>query len=155
MPIEVVDWLRTGHISPLQWGDTAHDLIQLWPTAQEEVDYLQAAGYPFLVLDGVEFYFTTDWLEDLCEICIKVWTLAQNEQSTYFDYGCLHKGLTNRQVQAILQAQGIAYQLEHGPAFQTPTLRTAAGVLFSFYSDFVTEAEAEVMNVYLRGRIRW
>ncbi len=154
MPIELVDWINTGHISPLQWGDTAHHLSQLWPTARGEIADLRAAGYPFVVLDNVEFYFTTDWYEDLCEICIKVWTLAENEQSTRFDYGWLHKGLTNSQVQATLQVKGITYRLECGPVFQTPNLRTVTGVLFSFYSDFETEAEAELMNVYLSVPIR-
>jgi predicted N-acetyltransferase YhbS len=104
MAIELMEWLRTGHLLPLQWGDTAHDLSQLGPTAQAEINHLRASGYPFIVLDGVEFYFSTDGFEDLCEICIKVGTLAKNEHSTYFNYGWLHKGLTNKQVQATLQA---------------------------------------------------
>jgi hypothetical protein len=53
-----------------------------------------------------------------------------------------------------LQVKGITYRLECGPAFQTPNLRTVTGVLFSFYSDFETEAEAELMNVYLSVPIR-
>jgi hypothetical protein len=153
MRIKLVEWFRTGHISPLQWGSSEHDFSRLWSSAQAEIAQARAAGYPFLMLDSVEFYFTTDCFEDLYEICIKAWTLARNELSTYFDYGWLHKGLTNAQVQATLQSQGIAYQLERGLAFQTPNLRTASGVLFSFYPDFDTEANAELMNVYLSARI--
>jgi len=153
MLIQLREWLRTGLISPLRWGATARDFIELWPTAQAEIDQLRTNGYPFMVLDGVEFYFTTDTFEDLCEICLKAWTLAPDATSAYFDYGWLREGLTNSQVQAALQAQGIAYQVERGPAFQTPNLRTVAGVLFSFYSDFETEAEAELMNVYFSAQM--
>jgi hypothetical protein len=153
MPIQLTQWLRTGLISPLRWGATARDLIELWPTAQAEIDQLRANDYPFIVLDSVEFYFTTDTFKDLCEICLKAWTLAPDATSSYFDYGCVRGGLTNSQVQAALQAQDIAYQVERGPALQTPNLRTATGVLFSFYSDFDAEADAELMNVYLSTRI--
>lgn len=153
MPIQLAEWLRTGLIPPLRWGATVRDFVETWPTAQAEIDQLRASGYPFIVLDDVEFYFTTDAFEDLCEICLKVWTLAEDATSAYFDYGWLRKGLTNSQVQAALQAQGIAYQVERGPVFKTPNMRTANGVLFSFYSDFDTEADAELMNVYLSTRI--
>ncbi|RZK28031.1 MAG: hypothetical protein EOO61_22615 [Hymenobacter sp.] len=153
MPIQLAEWLRTGLLSPLHWGATARDLVEALPAAQAEIDQLRTGGYPFIVLDGIEFYFTTDTFEDLCEICMKVWTLAEDATSAYFDYGWLRKGLTNSQVQIALQAQGIAYQVERGPAFKTPNLRTATGVLFSFYTDFDTETDAELMNAYLSTRI--
>lgn len=152
MLIQLAEWLRTGSILPLQWGATAPDFVKLWPTAQMEIAQLRANGYPFIVLDDVEFYFTTDTFEDLCEICLKVWTIADDTTATYFEYGWLRRGLTNRQVQAALRAQGVAYHVERGPAFQTPNLRTAEGVLFSFYSDFDTEADAELMKVYLSSQ---
>ena len=66
-----------------------------------------------------------------------------------FDYGWLRRGLTNAQVQAALQAQGVAYRVDPGPAFQTPNLRTTSGVLFAFDSDFEVEADAELMRIYL------
>jgi hypothetical protein len=152
MPIQLAEWLRTGHISPLRWGATAHDLVDCWPAAQVEIDHLRAFGCPYIVLDDVEFYFTTDPFEDLCEICIQVWALPQEATSGYFEYGWLRPELTNSQVQAALQAQGIAYQLERGPTFQTPNLRTAEGILFGFYSDFETEADARLMKIYLRAQ---
>jgi len=133
----------------LHWGDSRQSLNRLWPAAQAELDAEVAAGFPFLELDGVEFYFEGDGFDQLCEICIKVWAWAPGDASAYFDYGWLRKGLTNVQVQDALRAQGIAYRVELGPAFQTPNLRTATGVIFGFYSDFDIPAEAEIMNVYL------
>jgi hypothetical protein len=155
MLIQLAKWLRTGQIAPLQWGTSARDFVELWPTAQAEIAHLQASGYPYIVLDEVEFYFTTDAFEDLCEICIQVWRLPEEVAATYFEYGWLRKGLNNQQVQAALKAQGIAYYVERGPAFQTPNLRTDGGVLFGFYSDFEAEADAELMKVYLKPQTRF
>jgi hypothetical protein len=149
MTIYLLDWLRTGLPSPLQWGATQADFLQLWPDAHAEMDAQAAAGYPFLTLGGVEFYFQTDSFSDLCEICIKAWALAEGERSPYFEYGWVRQDLTNAQVQAALQALGVGYQVERGPTFQTPNLRTTQGVLFVFDSDFETEAGGELMKVYL------
>jgi hypothetical protein len=149
MLIQLAEWLRTGQIAPLQWGTSVHDFVVRWPTVAAEIAHLQASGYPYIVLDEVEFYFTANAFEDLCEICIQVWTLSADATSTYFNYGWLRKGLTHQQVQAALQAHGVAYRVERGPAFQTPNLRTAEGVVFGFYSDFEAEADAELMKVYL------
>ena len=148
MTIPLTNWFSTGLPSPLQWGATRHDFLRLWPGIDTELDD-QAAGYPFVMLDVVEFYFQTDTFSDLCEVCIKAWALAEAEPSPYFDYGWLRRGLTNAQVQAALQAQGVAYRVDPGPAFQTPNLRTTSGVLFAFDSDFAVEADAELMRIYL------
>lgn len=147
--ISLADWLRSGHPFPLRWGDARPALDALWPGAQAELDGEVAAGYPFLELEGVEFYFEGTAFNGLCEICLNVWTWESGAPSVYVDYGWLHRGLTQAQVQAALQAQGVAYQVEPGPAFQTPNLRTAQGVLFAFYSDFEVAADAELMKVYL------
>jgi hypothetical protein len=150
MLLQLAEWLRIGHILPLRWGAAAHNLVKFWPvTAQAVIEQLRAFGCPYIVLDDVEFYFTTDALEDLCEICIQVCALLENATSAYFEYGWLRQGLTNSQVQPALQERGLAYQVERGPTFQTPNLRAAEGVVFSFYSDFETEADAKLMKVYL------
>ncbi|HEX8658357.1 MAG TPA: hypothetical protein VF690_12515 [Hymenobacter sp.] len=148
MKISLTEWIRTGLPSPLQWGATRHDFLRLWPGLHAELD-AQAAGYPFLMLGAVEFYFQTDTFSDLCEVCIKAWALGEGEQCPYFDYGWLRRDLTNARVRAALQAQGVAYRVDPGPAFQTPNLRTNSGVLFAFDSDFEVEADAELMKVYL------
>jgi hypothetical protein len=153
--IQLAEWLRTGHILPLRWGATAHNLVDCWPSAQAEIEQLRAFGYPYIVLDDVEFYFTRDTFENLCEICIQVWALPEDATSAYFEYGWLRPGLTNSEVQTALQAQGIGYQVERGPECKTPNLRTAEGVLFGFYSDFETEADAKLMKVYLGMKIEF
>ena len=149
MTIPLTEWFCTGRPSPLQWGATRHDFLRLWPGLDAELDGQAAAGYPYLTLGEVEFYFQTDPFSDLCEVCIKAWALAEEEPSPYFDYGWLRRDLTNAQVQAALQAQGVAYRVDPGPASQTPNLRTNSGVLFAFDPDFEIEANAELMKVYL------
>ena len=149
MTIPLTEWFCTGLPSPLQWGATRHDFLRLWPSIQAELNAQTAASYPFLTLGEVEFYFNADGFSDLCEVCIKAWALTEAEPSPYFDYGWLRRDLTNTQVQAALQAQGVAYRVDPGPAFQTPNLRTKSGVLFAFDSDFEVEADAELMKVYL------
>ena len=149
MKIHLTDWFRTGLPSPFQWGATRPDFLRLWPNIHAELDGQAAAGCPYLTLDGVEFYFQSDTFSDLCEVCIKAWSLQEEEASSYFDYGWLRRDLTNTQVQAALQAQGVAYRVELGPTFQTPNLRTESGVLFAFDSELEVAADAELMKVYL------
>jgi hypothetical protein len=149
MRIPLTEWIRTGLPSPLQWGATRPDFLRLWPGLSAELDAQAAAGYPLLMLDPVEFYFQTDPFSDLCEVCIKAWALAEEEPSPYFDYGWLRRDLTNAQVQTALQAQGVAYRVDPGPAFQTPNLRTQSGVLFAFDTVFDNAADAKLMKVYL------
>jgi hypothetical protein len=157
MRIQLADWLAQGSPAPLRWGDPLAAVVAHWPEAKAEVDEQLRRGYPFAYLDEVEFYFEGDKgneFAQLSEIVIKAWAIAPHDASAYFDYGWLRKGLTLGQVQAALDAAAIAYQLERGPAFNTPNLRTATGVLFAFYADqaYVTPADdaaAELSKVYL------
>jgi hypothetical protein len=149
MLIQLNDWLLTGRIAPFHWGISKDDLCRILPSAQGEIDELLAAGFPYVVLDGVEFYFTGNTFEDLAEIVIQTWKLDAKHSSTYFDYGWLQSGLKNAQVHQVLKGQNVSYKTERGPHFQTPNLRTSKGILFAFYSDFEHEPDAELMNVYL------
>lgn len=148
MRVSVTDWIRTGRIAPLHWGMSLKEMLTLWPSAQAHADDLLARGYPFFLLDECEFYFLDEELTHLCEVIIKVLNLSQPSHAQYFDYGWLRVGLALHEVRENLNQSAVQYELERGPRFQTPNLRTSHGVLFASDPDFEKEAEAELLKLY-------
>lgn len=150
MKLKVTEWIRTGEIHPLKWWDSASKIKESFVGSSKEIQKLINFGYPYLVLDFVEFYFETDDFKRLDEILIKNISVQKGIETEFLDPDWLTEGLTLEMVQNKLTELKIKWKTERGPHFNTPNIRTSKGVLLAFDPNRDNDLDAELVKIYLK-----
>lgn len=151
MKFVITDWIKSGDILPLQWGNSLEQLAEIFPGSSTEIASLKRRGYPFIIFDFVEFYFTDDknFLE-LEEIVIKAVSLYSGITTQFFDHDWLTDDLAFEFVSKKLTEMRISWYIERGPHCDTPNIRTSTGVVFAFDRDRESDSDAVLQKIYLR-----
>lgn len=154
MKFKITDWIENENISPLNWGDSANEICNLFKNSSKEIILLKERNYPYIVLDFVEFYFTDNInFIDLNEIIIKPISLYKGIRTKFIEAGWLSQGLTFEVVSKKLTELKLDWYIERGPHFNTPNIRTVSGQLFVFEKDGRTDKKAELMKIYIKKQI--
>jgi hypothetical protein len=61
MKIKLTELIKSGDISPFQWGDSDKDFIKIFPEWENKIMECKNANCPFIEIDSVEFYFENDF----------------------------------------------------------------------------------------------
>jgi hypothetical protein len=150
MKFVITEWIKRGDISPLHWGDSLKQIQLLFPNSSDEIASLKGRGYPFIILDFVEFYFSNDKdFSDLEEIVIKAVSLYRGIITEFIDPDWLTCNLTFKIVSEKLNDMKVKWHVELGPYFNTANIRTATGMLFAFDADEENDNKGMLNKIFL------
>ena len=155
MKINITDWIESGNIYPLNWGDSEADFIRYFPDSKKEIEGLKQRKYPLIILDFVEFYFDKDKTEfiGLNEIIIKIISINESNQYAFFEPSWLSEINTFKTISKKLTDLNISWKIERGPHFNTPNIRINSNILFGFDSERINDNEAELIKIYIQKSI--
>jgi hypothetical protein len=103
MKIHLNRWLKTGDISPLKWGDSKNDILNVIPEWKTYFDESNKSKCPYLVVDNIEFYFEEDEFRELNFIVIGVWHFYRDYKSDFFSHDWIRHNLNIPSVRQILK----------------------------------------------------
>lgn len=149
MKFDITNWIETGSIAPLQWGDSGNEIIKLFPKSSKIIKQAKQIGCPFISLDFVELYFDDDYFLGLNEIIIRPFTLHKDDRHKFFDPGWLSKNLTFDMVSKKLTSKGVQWEISRGPDFNTPNIVTGAEVLLAFEPYRTEDSLATLQKIYI------
>jgi hypothetical protein len=150
MKLEITDWIKNGNIFPLKWGDSSIQIEENFKDSVIEIELLRQRNYPFIILDFVEFYFDDDKnYTGLNEVIIKPVSLYNGIVTNFINPNWLTNNLTFTTISAKLTELKIIWEVEYGPAFKTPNIRTSSGTLFAFELDKEKIEDSVLMKIYL------
>lgn len=153
MKISIIKLIKTGNIHPFNWGDSEADFLKVFPEWKELFQKSKNAGFPFITIDSVEFYFETNYYQGLSEIVIKNWNFEEDYKSDYFDIGWLNSELDYKTTKNIIDDKKWSYGLTKGPKYKTPIILTNKWTFFSFHpltKGNLDENKTELQKIYLR-----
>ena len=93
MKLDLIEIIRTGNIAPFTWCCSSKEIIEILPESEVVIKDLREREYPFIEIDGVEFYFEEEDYTDLSEIIIKNWNYTKGYKTAFFDIGWLNSNL--------------------------------------------------------------
>ncbi len=150
MKFKITDWILTGNIFPLKWGDTSLEIEEVFDNSNKVIEDLKNSSYPYIELDFVEFYFNNDNYKGLAEICVKNISVYKEIKTKFFDQEWLNQGITFADVSKKLTDLRIDWKIERGPRNQTPNILIKSNVLFCFDLYEPDETKSELMKIYIK-----
>lgn len=151
MLLKITDWITTGEIYPLKWGDSVDIIEKTFPGSSKEIKWLRKLGYPYIQFDFVEFYFDKSGYIGLGEIVIKNVSVYKGIITKFIDPDWLSDDLTFENVSNKLTELKVDWKIERGP-HSTPNIRTISGVLLAFDGDGINDNSAVLIKIYLRKK---
>ncbi len=141
--INTIRSIIKNELEHLQWGCSIRDIEKLCSKTKVINQELISRKYPFLSIDGVEFYFENEDFSGLNEVIIQAWRIQQNDFNILFNHDWINDELSLDSVKNKLDETDLSY-IEKEYSFIIDS-----GSTFLFYDTEKPRSKAELCKIVL------